>query len=335
MNPKIWIPLSAATITGAVAAWAGYQLVLQQPEVSRGPQVLLDPVVVASRRLPAGTRLGAADLTVLKMERGTVPGSPAEDPSGLIGRVLSESVAEGQLMSPRLLAAEGTIQGLGATLPSGYRAITIRVDPYSGLEGFLVPEARVDVIAALGNGNDAAARTVAQNLRVLAVAGRLQGESVEQSGEERAAISNEHNVTLMVTPEQAAAIELACDEGTPRLMLRSGSDTELHPFAGLTLAELRGESFQDPFQTGKSPWETDPAPMKTLAEPDENSPATRPSDTDASQQPETPMPRMHIVEIIRGGVISRTALPVGAAPEPARQPVERAVANTDTRPAAD
>jgi Flp pilus assembly protein CpaB len=233
-------------------------------------------------------------------------------------------------MSPALLADEGTVQGLSATLPDGYRAITIHVDRYSGLDGFLFPEAHVDVIAALGSGNDTAARTVAQNVRVLAVAGRLRGESLERTGEEQAAMGSEHNVTLMVTPEQAAAIQLACADGMPRLMLRPGSDSELHPFLGMTLAELRGDELGDPFQN--SPWDAEPVNTGPVTPVDP--PATQPVEPVGPAQPPKVLPRMHVIEVIRAGVITRTALPAGGAGEQRAQP-ERAIANSDTGPAAD
>ena len=238
-----------------------------------------------------------------------------------------------------MLARDGTVPGLSATLPAGFRAITIHVDPYSGLDGFLYPEAHVDVIAALGSGNDSAARTIAQNVRVLAVAGRVRGDSMEETGEEAARITNEHNVTLMVTPEQAAAIQLACEDGTPRLMLRSGTDQEIHAFAGMTLAELRGEAFGDPFEP-RSPWEEEPLQVTEPVTPETNRPTTQPGETQAappSEQP-TALPRMHVIEVIRGGVISRTALPLGAVGDPrtkARAAPERAVVKTESQSATE
>ena len=339
MNFKIWIPLSAATVAGAAAAWAGYQLVSQRPAVAHVPQVQLDSVVVAARELPAGTQLTEADLSVLRVERGSLPGPTVAKTSELLGRVVSTAVGPGQPLSAALLSQDGTIAGLSATLPNGFRAITIHVDPYSGLDGFLLPEAHVDVIAALGSGNEAAARTVAQNVRVLAVAGRLRGESIEKTGEEEASLSNDYSVTLMVTPEQAAAIELACDSGTPRLMLRAGTDTELHPFLGMTLAELRGDVLGDPFSSGAQ-WEPVPESMVGTQSPEpapETSKITPVAvETPAPAQPPKPVQRVHVVEVIRAGVISRSALPIGPTARPQPRPsAERAVVNNDVRPVAE
>ncbi len=348
MNAKIWIPLTAATITGAAAAWAGYQLVREPALVQGPPQVLLESVVVAARDLPAGTRLNKQDLGVLRVEQGSMRIAAIREPADLVGRVVAEAVSAGQPLNSSLLATEGTVPGLSATLPVGYRAITLQVDPFNGLDGFLYPEAHVDVIAAVGSGENTAARTIAQDVRVLAVAGRLKGESIEKTGEERASLASSFSVTLMVTPQQAAAIELAADSGSPRLMLRPGEDREIHPFEGMTLAELRGDRTDGPLVNQGSPWDADPIPVTsidpppvvtvtTVRDPVEPSDSPEPTKTavDPTQPQARPVPQMHVIEVIRGGVTSRIALPLHTGSEPKARPArERAIANTDTSPAA-
>lgn len=340
MNPKIWIPLSAAAITGVGAAWAGYQLVGQRPAPGAVQQVRFDDVVVAARPISAGAELAAEDLRILRVERGSMSGDAASTPAALIGRVVVEPIATGQPLSAKLLAQSGTTPGLAATLPKGFRAITLEIDPHSGLENFLQPEAHVDVIAALGTGDTTTARTIAQNVRVLAVAGRLRGQRLEKTGEEEASLKNKYSVTLMVTPEQAAAVELACDSGTPRLMLRPGGDEDISPFMGMSLAQLRGDEFADPFNATGSEWEpdrsipvvTDPTPAPTT-EPAQAT-ATTPADPVApAPAPPKSKPRTHVIEIIRAGIVTRTEMPLrSTGSRSVRTPTERAVVNNDNTP---
>lgn len=339
MNPKIWIPLSAATITGIGAAWAGYQLVVERPTSGAVQQARFDDVVVAARPIPAGAELTTEDLRILRVERGSMPGEGASTPAALIGRVVVEPIATGQPLSANLLALSGTTPGLAATLPKGFRAITLEIDPHNGLESFLHPEAHVDIIATLGTGDTTAARTIAQNVRVLAVAGRLRGQKLEKTGEEEASLKNKYSVTLMVTPEQAAAVELAGDSGTPRLMLRPGGDEEISPFMGMSLAQLRGDEFADPFTTPESDWEpstpvtTEPAPPTTV-EPAPVTVTTPPEPVAPAPAPPKAKPRMHVIEIIRAGVVTRTEMPLrSAGSRSVRTPTERAVVNNDTAPA--
>src|SRR5690606_38693445 len=163
------------------------------------------------------------DLSVIRVEPGAVTADAFTSPDDLVGRVVASPLKPGQIMSTSLLAAQGTSPGIGALLPAGYRAITLKVDRYSGLQGFIHPEARVDIVGAFGNGDSASARVVAQNVRVIAVEGRLGGQTAEAGGNDAAAVSSDFNVTLMVTPEQAAAIQLAAGAGMPRLTLRAGN----------------------------------------------------------------------------------------------------------------
>jgi pilus assembly protein CpaB len=320
MNPKIWIPLTAAALTGSAAAWTGYQLISYEPAPTAVTPVLMDDVVVAARPIAAGTELTSDDLAVVRVEQGSISGM-LSSASAALGRVTSEAIAQGQPVSASLFAEEGTTPGIAAALPKGFRALTLQMDPHNGLAGFLIPEARVDIISALGSGDAATARAIAQNVRVLAVAGRVRGQKIETTGEDAALLGNRYSVTLMVTIEQAAAIELALDTGMPRLALRASGDQDIQPFAGLTMAQLRGEVFGDPWETAQTlPVAADPLPIN---------PATQPSDTSTTPPTEIkPRTRTHVVEVIRGGVVSRTEMPARTSPT-----TERGVVNNEPKPA--
>ena len=306
MNAKIWIPLTAAVLTGSAAAWTGYQLISHQAVPAAAQPVLMDNVVVAARPIAAGTELTSADLAVVRVERGSISGM-LSSVLAAAGRVTSEPIAQGQPVSASLLAEVGTVPGIAAALPNGFRALTLQMDPHNGLAGFLQPDARVDIIAALGSGDAATARAIAQNIRVLAVAGRVRGQSFERTGEEAASLANRYSVTLMVTMEEAAAIELALDAGMPRLALRPSNDQDIQPFAGLTMAQLRGEVLGEPFELAQTlPIAVDPT-VPPVA------PATKPSEIHVTPPAEAPKrAQTHVVVVIRGGVMSRTEIPLRA-----------------------
>ena len=321
MNAKIWIPLTAALVTGSAAAWTGYQLISLAPKHQAAAAVYMDQVVVASRPIPAGQELGAEDLAIVRVERGALSGMVSGIAS-VQGRVTAEPIAQGQPLSEVLLAQPGTQPGIAAAIPDGFRALTVAMDPHSGLSGFLFPDARVDVIAALGTGDAATARAVAQNVRVLAVAGRTRGQRNEPGGEEAAALNNKYSVTLMVTIEQAAAIELAMDAGMPRLALRPSGDDAILPFVGITMAQLRGEVFGDPWNAV----ETVPITADPMTAVD---PATQPSGGGSATLEIKPRTRTHVIEVIRGGIISRTEMPIRSG---SSRPADRAVVNNPTQP---
>src|SRR5436853_634370 len=80
---------------------------------------------------------------------------------------------------------------------------------------------RVVVAARLRDGDQTIAKTVVENVKVIAV-GRTKSSSssgvVHETGPVR-------SVTLIVKPKDATRIELANNEGRPRLVLRGNADT--------------------------------------------------------------------------------------------------------------
>ena len=366
MNAKTWIPLSAAAVLGTGAAYVGFTLVSQTPVRVAAKPVELATLVIAARDVPAGTRLEADDLRVMSVKPGTLPEGFAADPAAAVGRVVIEPLHAGQAIGDALLAAADTQPGLAAVLPKGYRAITLELTRPAGVAEFLKPDARVDVVSGIRDGEEMSVRTVAQNLRVLAVDGLMAGQKRPEAeeGKSEPPPSANSNVTLMVTLEQAAAVELATVMGKPRLTLRAGGDQELSPFEGLTLAELRGVRptnpttpavaqatppqlpGRDPF--GVSPWE----PTQPVYAPSTR-PSSRPTADPFARSETTTTPpaggewpqAVRYVEVIRGGVRTREAVPMPSAGKPADDPkaadtgvkpdpAHEFVGN-DTRPAAE
>ena len=358
MNAKTWIPLSAAVAFGTGAAYVGYTLIsTSDTRVIVKEQKLAD-VVVAARGVAAGTKLTAADLRTIRVTPETAPKDAVAEGGLLIGRVTLFTLRAGQPLNDSLLAGGGATAGLTAILPKGFRAITIEVDRFSGMHEFLRPESRVDMVSGFRENEQMAVRTVVQNVRVLAVDGLLDGQeqTVDEKADQQRQQSEKRSVTLMVTLEQAAAVELACVSGKPRLTLRAGDDTELSAFDGLTLAELRGvrtgepSPASDPF-AGSGPWTTTPvsADAPAIATTRPSGPSTRPgqfarTEGQVGAVAVPPPVRFHVVEIIRGGLVTRESFPVKSdlpttRPQPPVDPWQRDPAReyvgNDTRSATE
>jgi pilus assembly protein CpaB len=291
MNVKTVIPLALAIVLGLFAAIAAKNMIdknkSQPSAVARYTQV-----VVAKDNIPAGSELRAEDLTVGKMA-GDIPaeviyGNPAE----VVGRVLVASLVKGQPIMEPVLAPKGTGSGLQALVPMGMRAITIEVNDFSGVGGFLVPGCHVDVIATLtGTNNEQFDRTVVQNIKVTAVNSHMTQPGPDAQPEQM------RSVTLLATPKEAEAINLAAGTGRPRFVLRASGDDATTFSDGFTLAELRGKGHHsDPFGDV-----TDAQLTK---------PATQPSDA-AWKTAHT-----RTISAIRGGVESDCTVQIGLRDEP-------------------
>jgi pilus assembly protein CpaB len=105
-------------------------------------------------------------------------------------------------------------------IPPGYRALTLQVRADTNVAGFVLPDARVDVVFTQRAGEkDSISKTILQNMRVLAV----DTKDTRQEGE-KAMPAN--TVTLLVKPEEAEVLTMARTLGELSLILRGFDDAE-------------------------------------------------------------------------------------------------------------
>jgi pilus assembly protein CpaB len=106
------------------------------------------------------------------------------------------------------------------------------------VSGFLFPGSRVDVLVTMrpANGRDAMTTTVLQDVLVLSTGAKLEPDA----GGKPQSVKEVKDVTVLVTPEQAAKLVLAIEQGTVQFVLRNGADEdELEPKT-VELRELQG-----------------------------------------------------------------------------------------------
>jgi pilus assembly protein CpaB len=93
----------------------------------------------------------------------------------------------------------------------------------AGVAGFILPGNKVDVLLTVsGSGlNDAASRTITllQGVEILAV-----DQRVEAPAENKVDAKELRSVTLLVTPDQAAKLDLGQNKGVLHLSLRNPED---------------------------------------------------------------------------------------------------------------
>jgi pilus assembly protein CpaB len=245
MNWKAWVPLVLAIVLGLLAAKITRDVLAQRS----APQVVktdLAQIVVAKHTITPGQEIRADDITVGEVPAKRIPEGAFKNTTDLIGRVAQIQFGKDQVLVESLLAPKGSGNGLAALVPDGMRAMTLQVDEFSGVAGMLVPGSHVDVIAAMQGANgEPVARTIVQNVKVQAVGQKLTiapppaaNEKKENANEP--APEPTRSVTLLVTPEQAEGLELACTTGRPRLVLRGGRDDNTAASQGVTIGQLRG-----------------------------------------------------------------------------------------------
>lgn len=101
-------------------------------------------------------------------------------------------------------------------IPEGYRAVTIRVDQTSSVEGWARPGAQVDIVWASKVRGKSAVTVIVENAKV------LSAERITQA-EIKPGMPVPSTVTLLVTAEDAKKIQLATTAGSLSLNLRGDS----------------------------------------------------------------------------------------------------------------
>ncbi|MCI5065444.1 Flp pilus assembly protein CpaB [bacterium] len=121
---------------------------------------------------------------------------------------------------------------LTANIPEGFRAVTIRTDSRTSVEGFVRPGAKVDVEWATRINGAPGVVTIVENAKVLSAERQTQ-EAAKQGG----AVPS--TVTLLVTAADSKKIQLASTTGKLSLSLRGDEDTgRSQGGTGITIKDL-------------------------------------------------------------------------------------------------
>lgn len=234
MNTKTWIPLACAIALGLVAAFVAQRSMRNKAAASTQQTV---QIAVAKADIPPGTALTAEDIITAPIPGKTAPAQSFTNPGELVGRVTASPMLPGQPFQPSLLAAQGAPAGLAALVPTGMRAVTIDVTESGAMAGLLAPGSRVDIVATNINREHpekTATHTFVQNLAVVAVGQRLGTPKAEGDKD----IPIYRTVTLLATPRQSEALDLALSMTRVRLVLRATGDLAEIADDGVDAAEV-------------------------------------------------------------------------------------------------
>lgn len=184
-------------------------------------------VLVAARELPVGTLLAGGDVRwqawpeALVGEGWILREDPAADVTGAVVRT---PIASGSPVPASALVRPGERGFLAAVVRPGHVALTLPVDDAFAEAGLVRPGDHVDVLLTQdvgdverGAGSRRAAELLVEDVRVLAVGGRLKAPA---DGEAAGGRRGARSATLEFTPEDARRVALAMDLGRIVLALR-------------------------------------------------------------------------------------------------------------------
>ena len=282
MNSRFVLALVISAGMALLVTGIFYQITMRGSESQA--ETPTTEVVTAAKDLEIGASIAAGDLRVEPWPANLLPEGSFLEPEQVIDRTPLSTILAGEPILERRLAAPGSGVGLAPKVPEGMRALSVRVDDVIGVAGFVLPEARVDLlITGLPPASPEAGqmtKTILGNIRVLSAGEQLAPDASGRP--QKAAV-----VTLLLTPQQAELVTLAQTHGRIQLVLRNAKDDEV--------AETKGVRENDLFG---GPVRVSGAPAPSLP------PAV------AVVEPPPPPPSV-AVEIIKGNRISVQEFPAG------------------------
>jgi pilus assembly protein CpaB len=260
----------AALALGALTSYLAWRYVDQASQTNQ--KVEMAPVVLANTSIPARTVVTPDLVRVQPMPVTAIHPQATHALEEVVGKVVrTEMAADEPVLTSKLFLQRGE-SGLAFMVPDGMRAISVNFTELIGSGGMIVPGDHVDLLgvfethgplagpqngpqngqASLDRGPNNAnnqeqisiATLVLQDVQVLAVAQRLEGEDVgkkdqgfavpgsntqtpQQQMTQRAEPTPQpqaKTATLAVSPEDALKAVLAEEKGKIRLALRRAND---------------------------------------------------------------------------------------------------------------
>jgi pilus assembly protein CpaB len=204
-------------------------------------------VVFAAVDLKPGETITADMLTTREIPKAEVPEDAVLLIADVVDRAARSNLDAGDLVREKKLAERGAGRGMAALIRTGMRAFTIQTPSFSSsLAGFLLPGNKVDVlltVSSSGGADDptggATTTTLLQNAEILAVHTTVNTPTANKIDPDQS-----KSVTLLVTPDDAALLDLGQNKGTLHLSLRNLKDVETIKPRQTTMADL--PSFRPP-----------------------------------------------------------------------------------------
>lgn len=183
-------------------------------------------VVVAKANIPAKTRLSREMIEEVRVPPEYIQPGAVRDIPKVMGIMTREEIIAGEQLTERRLLFEGKNAGFSGVIPVGKRAITVAATDVTGVAGLVKAGDYVDVLVTFDaqTVGGIVTKIVMQNIAVLSVnRDSISGQEANAGKKDASkdpALTKVANITLAVSPEDAARITIAEEKGKVRFALR-------------------------------------------------------------------------------------------------------------------
>jgi pilus assembly protein CpaB len=211
-----------AAFLALVASMGTYRFLSEKGRMAEEARLQTVGVVVAVEDIPVGSTIKPGQVSLTAWPKDQYPKDVLTDVTTVPGRIARRDFMRGEpIVETKLLSTDKNIGMLSLRIPTGMRAFTVQVNEVVGVGGFLMPDARVDVVmttVSSGQSGERFSKIILENIRVLAI-----GQTIDQKESKPVTVNT---VTLAVTPEDAEKLALASNDGKIHLVLRNFADSE-------------------------------------------------------------------------------------------------------------
>jgi pilus assembly protein CpaB len=220
-----------AALLAVVAGGLSYVYLKAAPATPAEIQTV--PLVVATKDITFGTKLGAEDLRLVDYPAGTLPAGAYTLTDSVLGQTTKVFLVEGEPILASKLSSVGG--GLSVRIPESMRASSVDVNEVSGVSGFVLPGDRVDVLVTIdnvGKPGNSVTKMILQDVEVLAAGVKTETKNTKPVDVQA--------VTLLVDPRGGEDLALALHQGEIHLLLRNPTDRQVSDVAARSTHEVIG-----------------------------------------------------------------------------------------------
>lgn len=228
ISPRTTLSIACTIFSGGALLLAAR---LSQPEVNSPPQVEIVSeeesisVFVPTRIIARGEQLKDIEFISIKWPKSKLSGSYLTDPRAhLSAYALSALPAHLPIPTAAISASPIDANAVAEAIPSGMRAITVKVDAESAVEGWARSGNFIDVIlvrTSKENSGSLESQVIAENVKILSA-----GASAQPLSGNDVAPKAPNTVTILVSQENALKIKTAANIGRLTFALRGTGDSD-------------------------------------------------------------------------------------------------------------
>lgn len=182
-------------------------------------------VVIVTEKINSKNKITKEDIKTKKIHKDAIINGAFSKIEDVEGKITNSTLYPGDIISKNKVEEAGSKNaGLSSGINNSERAITINVEPSTGIANLLNIGDEVDlVVVASGDDGKVFGNILAQKRKILALGNK------SSSGDENTEESNTYDtVTIAVTPGEAVKIALAENIGQElRVILRNKEDEQL------------------------------------------------------------------------------------------------------------